>query len=248
MMVHLPLTSLSSPPKKGLVLCLGMGTSFRSMVSWGIDSTVVELVPSIQKMLPYFHADGDMLLKAPNGRIVTDDARRFLERSKETFDVIIVDPPPPIEAAASSLLYSREFYTTVSKRLAPNGIFQQWIPGWRGGDLEPITISSIAKALEEQFPYVRVFVSFGDFGLHILASKQPIPLKSPEEMARLLPEKAAKDIVEWGPNPTPQEQFASVLSKEVSIQDIVKIAPDAPVISDDRPVNEYYLLRRLFSR
>ena len=44
---HLPLAFMSRPPRNGLVICFGMGTSFRSMLSWGIPTTVVDLIPSV---------------------------------------------------------------------------------------------------------------------------------------------------------------------------------------------------------
>ena len=34
-MAHLPLASMSRPPQDGLVICFGMGTTFRSMLSLG---------------------------------------------------------------------------------------------------------------------------------------------------------------------------------------------------------------------
>jgi spermidine synthase len=58
MMAHLPLAFLPRAPKDALVICFGMGTSFRSMMSWGINVTAVELVPSVPKLFGYFHADG----------------------------------------------------------------------------------------------------------------------------------------------------------------------------------------------
>ena len=61
-----------------------------------------------------------------NVEVIVDDGRRFLNRTKEKYDVIIIDPPPPIEAASTSLLYSREFYKIVTEHLKENGIFQQW--------------------------------------------------------------------------------------------------------------------------
>ena len=248
MMTHLPLTLLGRPPEKGLVLCLGMGTSYRSMLSWGISATVVELVPSIPALLPFYHADGEQLLGSPNGHIVVDDARRFLGRSNEKFDVIIVDPPPPVSAAATSLLYSVEFYRAVSKRLAPDGIFQQWIPLGEAGTDDPLVKASMAKAIAASFPYVRVFGSFYGLGLHIIASNQPFAVKSPAALSALLQGKAAADLTEWGPYPTPEEQFGDVIRRQASIQDVIAFAPDAPTMTDDRPVNEYYLLRQLSGR
>ena len=47
MMSAMPLAFLDHPPQNALVICFGMGTTHRSMLSWGIDSTVVDLVPSV---------------------------------------------------------------------------------------------------------------------------------------------------------------------------------------------------------
>ena len=241
MMVHLPLAFLEHPPKQGLVLCLGMGTSYRSMLTWGISSTVVELVPSVKELLPFYQVDGKQMQHATNGTIVVDDARRFLERSLRTFDVIVVDPPPPIEASASSLLYSREFYATVDRHLTQDGIFQQWIPNG-----EPIVQAAIVKALTSQFPYVRAFTSIEGWGVHLLASKRPIASRSATDLTARLPEKVAADIVEWGPYATPKEQFECILAQEKSLHDITDPFPRVAALSDDRPLNEYYLMRKIF--
>lgn len=244
MMVHLPLASLPGPPRKGLVLCLGMGTSYRSMLSWGIDTTAVELIPSVPRLLPFFQEDGGRLLANPAGRIVVDDARRFLERTRDTFDVIVVDPPPPVEAAASSLLHSREFYAVAARRLAPGGILQQWIPWLADGFEETRLLVSMTMALQESFPHVLAFRSLEGWGIHFLASMSPITVPSPARMAERLPPRAARDLVEWGPEETAQLQFARVTAQEILLRDIIAEAPDAPVLTDDRPLNEYFLLRR----
>ncbi len=243
MMVHLPLAFLEKRPEKGLVLCLGMGTTLRSMHSWGIHSTAVELVPSVPPLLSFFHADGESLLQSPLVNIVVDDARRFLERTPETFDVIAIDPPPPVEAATSSLLYSREFYRAAARRLAPGGILQQWLPSG-----EPMVVSAVSKALAERFPYVRIFRSVEGWGMHFLASADPIPSRTAADLAARLPKEAAADLVEWGPKYTAEGQFRKVLEQEIPLTKVVGRDPDAPVLTDDRPVNEYYLLRRLFKR
>src|SRR5256712_2156248 len=46
MMAHLPLAALDRPPRDAIVVALGMGTTFRSLVSWGVRATAVALVPS----------------------------------------------------------------------------------------------------------------------------------------------------------------------------------------------------------
>jgi len=240
MMSALPLTFLDHTPHSALVICFGMGTTHRSMLSWGIDSTVVDLVPSVPALFWYYHADAPQLLKSPHSHVVVDDGRRFLERTTAQYDVIIIDPPPPIGAAGSSLLYSREFYTAAKKRLRPDGILQQWFPG---GDMT--TAASVARALKESFPYVRVFQSIEGWGIHYLASRQPIPDRSAADLAKRMPPAAAADLVEWGPYPTAEQQFAAVLKNELPIDWVIALDKNAPALQDDRPVNEYDLLRRL---
>lgn len=241
MMAHLPLAFLATPPQNSLVVGFGMGTTFRSLLSWGIPATAVELVPSVPSLFGYYHPDGPELLRSPLARIVIDDGRRFLKRSPARYDVITVDPPPPIEAAGSSLLYSREFYSIVKRRLRPEGILQQWYPG---GDLA--VLSSVAQALRDSFPYVRVFRSIEGWGVHFLASVKPIPLTHASVLAGRLPPDAVADLLEWGPSRTAEHQFKAVLGWELPLELIIEAAPGVPALEDDRPINEYFFLRRMF--
>ena len=238
-MAHLPLAFLPRPPQNALAICFGMGTSYRSLMSWNIQTTAVELVPSVPQLFGYFESDASALTHSPRSRIVIDDGRAFLERTAEQFDVITIDPPPPVEAAGSSLLYSKEFYATIRRRLRPGGILQQWLP-----KDDNYLQSSIGRALAESFPYVRVFGPLEGTGLHYLASNDPLLEPSAEELAARLPASAARDLVEWGPGTTPVENFALVLNKEHAIDDIVARDPHAPALTDDHPVNEFYGLRR----
>jgi spermidine synthase len=240
MMSALPLALLDRPPKNALVVCFGMGTTHRSMLSWGIDSTAVELDPSVPSLFWFFHADGNELLRSSRSHVVIDDGRRFLERTAGQYDVIAIDPPPPTQAAASSLLYSREFYSIVKRRLRAHGIFQQWV----ANDGDSAAQAAMARSLKESFLYVRVFGSVPKYGYHLIASDYPIPNRSAAELARRLPVAAAADLVEWGPYSNPEQQFAEVLKQEIPLDGIIAKAPGVPALRDDQPVNEYYLLRQ----
>lgn len=241
-MATMPLAFLDHAPQNALVICFGMGTTHRSMLSWGIDSTAIDLVPSVPALFSYYHADAPQLLSSPRSHVVVDDGRRFLERTSSQYDVIVIDPPPPIAAAGSSLLYSREFYSAAQKRLRPDGILVQWFPG---GDRT--TTASVARSLQESFPYVRAFVAFEGWGIHYLASPQPIPNRSAAELAKRIPPAAAADLVEWGPLPTAEQELAAMLKNEVPVDQIVAVDKNAPALQDDRPVNEYGLLRHLLA-
>jgi spermidine synthase len=243
MMAHLPMASLPNPPRNVLILCFGMGTSFRSALSWNVPVTVVELVPSVPSLVGYFHTDGDQLLRSPNARVVIDDARRFLERTRESFDVIVIDPPPPVEAAGSSLLYSSEFYELVRGRLRPGGILQQWLP-----EGDAAVQSAFAQSLRHGFSDVRVFGSVEGWGYHFLASTSPLQKRTPAALAERLPMAARRDLIEWGPISNVQEFFETVVGRERRVEDLIGRDPSAPLLTDDRPVNEYYLLRRVSHR
>lgn len=238
-MAHLSLASLNHAPQSALVVCFGMGTTYRSLLSWNIPSTAVELVPSVPRLFWYFHSDGPELLRSPLSHVVIDDGRRYLERTSEQYDVITIDPPPPVEAAGSSLLYSREFYSTIKRRLKDGGILQQWLPQW--GDA--VVQAAVARALQESFPYVRVFHSLDNKGLHFLASNQPIVSRTARELAERMPAKAAQDFIEWGPESSAEQQFSILLSRELPLDQLIARAPEVPALQDDRPENEYYLLR-----
>jgi predicted membrane-bound spermidine synthase len=240
MMTHFTLASLPKPPHNVLIICFGMGTSFKSAISWGVSTTAVELVPSVPKLFTYYHPNGDQVLKSPLARIVIDDGRRYQERSSEKFDAIIIDPPPPVAAAGSSLLYSRDFYEVVKEHLGPGGILQQWLPA-----ADEVCQASVARALTSAFPYIRAYSSVEHWGTHYFASMSPIPERTAEQLVELMPPAAVADMMEWGPARTPADQFRLMLSSEVSLAQTIALAPDTPALQDDRPVNEYFLVRRV---
>jgi spermidine synthase len=238
MMAHLTLASLDHQPRNALVICFGMGTTYRSVISWGIPATAVELVPSVPQLFSYYHADGEKILASPLSNLVIDDGRRYLERSPQKYDAIIIDPPPPVHAAGSSLLYSEEFYAVARQRLQPDGILQQWLP--RGDNAEQ---ASIARSIQDSFPYVRVYRSVVGMGWHFLASMHPIPDRNAAELVERMPASAVADMMEWGPAKTPNQQFDLMLATVTTTGQVINLSPTTSALKDDRPINEYFLLR-----
>lgn len=238
-MAHLPLAFHQGKPQTALVICFGMGTTFRSALTWGINVTAVELIPDVPKAFAFYHSDAPTVLANPKGRIVIDDGRRFLQRSREKYDVIVIDPPPPPEAAGSSLLYSAQMYQLLKEHLKPRGIVQVWYPG--GPDL--VMAQAVLRSATVSFPYVRCFTSINGWGIHIIASMDPIDIPPPAQLAARIPDNAKKDMLEWSASQNVVQDLTTVLSHEISFRK--DLNPDASVqITDDQPMNEYYLLRR----
>jgi spermidine synthase len=235
----LPLALHKGRPESALVICFGMGTTYRSAMNWGIDTTVVELVPSVTKAFGFYHADAANFVNNPAGHIIIDDGRRYLKRTDKKFDIIAVDPPPPVEAAGSSLLYSTEFYALARQHLNPGGILQMWFPG---GDYTPVT--AVLRSICEAFPHVRGYPSVDGWGMHLIASMEPLDTLDAEQMAARMPESAKKDLMEWAPSPDMTAYLNPVITNGFPVVNFLD--PDPKIkITDDQPFNEYFLLRQL---
>jgi len=238
-MAHLPL-ALHGHAKDGLVICFGMGTTLRAMASWGIETTAVDLSRSVIDSFGFFHADAASVIASPKVHLIADDGRRFLARSGQSYDVIVIDPPPPVEAAGSSLLYSREMYDVLKQRLRAGGLLLQWFPGKNN-----VTEAAVVRTLMQAFPYVVAYRSIENYGVNYLASMQPVPEITVAPFVARLPEKARQDLLEWGPQPTAEGMAALILGRRLSVADIVPDPRQGPIISDDRPFNEYFLVRNM---
>jgi spermidine synthase len=142
-----------------------------------------------------------------------------------------------VEAAGTSLLYSEEFYAVARQRLNPGGILETWYPG---GDL--LAARAMVRSLCESFPYVRLFGGVEGYGTHLLASKEPLERLTGAELEARMPVSAKKDLLEWSPAQNLTAWFNQLLAKEYEAAKVVH--PDPRVrITDDRPYNEYFLLR-----
>jgi hypothetical protein len=58
-----------------------------------------------------------------------------------------------------------------------------------------------------------------------------------------MPSAAVADMIEWGPGKDPEGRLNLMLSREISIDQLIALSPSSPALSDDRPMNEYYLVR-----
>lgn len=237
-MAHMPLAFHKNQSQNALVICFGMGTTYRSLLSWDIQVKGVELIPSVKEAFTYYFDDALEIMENPKGEIIIDDGRRYLKRTTARYDIITIDPPPPVESSGSSLLYSNEFYSLVKARLKEDGLLQQWTPG--GGDK---ILEAITRSLVMSFPYVKVFKSVEGWGCHFIASMKPIETPTADIFINRMPESAKKDLMEWYPGQDMRKIVDIILSKELQIDDILKRDEDV-YISDDKPYNEYFLLRR----
>jgi hypothetical protein len=200
-------------------------------------------VPSVVDAFDYYFADAADVRANPRGRIVIDDGRRFLSRSHERFDLITIDPPPPVEAAGSSLLYAEEFMVLVKQRLTPGGMLHHWFPD--GFAVEPVLRHAVLRSIRSAFPHVRIYRSMHSRGMHVLCSMRPIEVPDARAFVAKMPPAARRDLREWLPHDVSVERFLAtyVLNQELSLREAAGPL-EGPTITDDRPINEYFAMRR----
>ena len=241
-MAHLPLMLRDKKPESALVICLGMGTSFRSLTTWGIKTTAIELVKGVRDSFPIFWPDAEKVLQRKGAQIVVDDGRRYLRRSGEKYDLITVDAPPPVQASGVSLLLSTEFCSLVKDHLTPDGVFQSFIPA-----TDKVTVNGAVTAIAKTFPHVIVIDSPEARAVHCIASMQPLKWPDAATVRSRLTDGAFADLFEWKERPevtkTLEEYLERARKRQIQVSDMQN--PNQDLITDDHPLNEYFLLRKM---
>ena len=113
------------------------------------------------------------------------------------------------------------------------------------GYTSAVVTAAAVKAIDGAFAHVRVFRTFNGRGMFMLGSDAPLEDLTAARLASRLPPAAAADLVEWGPQKTAAETFEMILGSEAAVSELTGPAPETRPLTDDRPVNEYFLLRWL---
>jgi len=113
------------------------------------------------------------------------DARDYLAKSNDKFDVIVIDLPDPIEEGPAYLLYTREFYQIVRDKLTDNGLIV--VQAGSASLTELLNFTAVNNTLKSVFPIVSQYKAdmpcFGGPWGFCLASLNPDPtLLSPDEV------------------------------------------------------------------
>ncbi len=146
--------------------------SVEEVILVDLDKKVVE---ACRNHLPEWHKG---VFDDPRVTLVFDDARKYVENHKGTFDLIILDLPEPFEKGPVSLLYTREFYALLNGKLDASGAMVTQATSAAVHNCSAFLI--IHKTIEEVFPVVRAYVSnipsfYSPWGF-VYAAKEKDPL------------------------------------------------------------------------
>lgn len=161
-------------PKRIAIIGLGSGdTAYSAGARKETEEVVcIEIVSSQLKALRQYNLQHDYaaisaLLNEPRFRHVNTDGRRYLSASSKGFDIIEADALRPT-SAGSGILYSKEYFELLSRRLNPGGFAVTWAPTAR-----------VRNSFLSVFPYA---IECGEI---LIGSRDPIRVQASEIQQRL---------------------------------------------------------------
>jgi hypothetical protein len=84
-------------------------------------------------------------------------------------------------------------------------------------------------------------------GWHFIASATPLVIPNAKEFVGRMPRTARRDLIEWAGGEGPEAEAHDILSSQMPFASLLPPSDsNVPALSDDRPYNEYFLLRRTF--
>jgi spermidine synthase len=143
---------LHPSPKQALFLGLGTGATLVGGTKMpGVAVRGVELSQEVVDLLPWFVSPDDVR----RARITVADARRYVAADTSFYDVVIADLFHPA-LDGSGALYTTEHFAAVRRRLAPGGIFCQWLPLYQ---LDAPSLRAIIRSFLAVYPGASVWLN-----------------------------------------------------------------------------------------
>ena len=213
---------------------LATGISASAGPALGVEqTTVVELVPEVVTAArKHFAVWNAKLLERPDVHLVIDDGRRYLAANHDRFDVIVSDLFVPWNPGTGNL-YAREMYESAARRLAPDGLFCQWLPLYQ---LRREEFDIIVRTFLTVFPQVSLWRD--DFYselpvVGLVGQFKPRPLDLTRIRERVL------HLPEWSKDPLFSIPAGLVMLYVGNLSVVSDLFASAPLNTDDRPLVEF---------
>jgi spermidine synthase len=193
----------------------------------------VELVPEIVELMDHFGDHNYMLHDHPNVTMYVADARRFVRASRDSYDVIVADLYHPARDGTGAL-YTREHFAAIRKRLAPAGIFCQWLPLYQ---LDHEMLRLIVRTFLDVYPHAQAFIAH--YNVHtpmlgLVGSKEPLMYAADWFEQRTRDTQIVQGLI--AQQQALYDRFSLFGTYVADRQDLARLAGDGPLNTDDRPL------------
>lgn len=173
LVAHTPLLFLGDRARDTMLIGLASGITLGAMTLHPelarID--VVELEPTMPEAARLFAAYNHDALADPRVRVLANDARnQVLLTPPGTYDLVVAEPSNPWLTGVSNL-FTREFFELGRTRLAPGGIWAQWVQMY---GMDARDLQSVIRTFCTAFPHVLLFSTIRDADLVMIGSNDPI--------------------------------------------------------------------------
>ncbi len=233
--------------KNAFIIGLGTGTT-AGQLSQFIKTTTVEIEPAVVEASKFFPFVNLEVTKNPNHTLLLGDARHYLLKNKEKYDILLSEPINTWQTASTSL-FSKEFFKLVKEHLTEEGLFLQWVPGY---SFVPQDLKNFYKTFNSEFPHVIAFVNERqDANLKLpaseillIGSKTPIQYKNIRTNFDMLPE-FSKEYFKIIQLESGDKILDLLLFTDKEMEGYGK---DARIITDDNALLEFSTAKNLFSK
>jgi spermidine synthase len=128
MLGHLT-TLIPEHPRRVVVIGCGAGVTAGAVsIDPAVEhETIAEIEPLVPEVVSkYFSEHNFDVVRNPKVHVRIDDARHFIQTTKEKFDAITSDPLDPWVKGAA-MLYTKEFFETAKAHLNPGGVMTLFV-------------------------------------------------------------------------------------------------------------------------
>jgi spermidine synthase len=222
MMVH-------NDPREVLVIGLGGGvTAGAASLHETANIDIVELSDTVVRASEWFRHVNHDVLRRPNVRLRIDDGRNYLRLTDKRYDVLTADIIHPTQAGSGNL-YSVEYFRLCSKALKDDGVMLQWISQRTQEEYE-----LIMRTFLTVFPNATLWAK----GALIVGTRKPLEIERASFDRRLQEPSTRAALEQFG-----IKDFQSLLALYRAGPEEMRefLGPDDLVLTDDRPLTEYYL-------
>jgi spermidine synthase len=161
-------------PRRVLIIGFGSGMTAAAVARYPDVERIdcVEIEPAVMRAAPYLESPNHDVLEDRRLHVIFDDARNFLLTTRENYDLIISEPSNPWIAGIAAL-FTDEYYAAARKRLAPGGMFVQWVQAY---SIAPADLRMITRTYASEFPEVTLWRA-GETDLLLFGRTDPSPFE-----------------------------------------------------------------------